>query len=223
MRDYRKYVQRRLEAMSLPVEERRAVVEEIAAHLEESFLAFRLHGVSESDAHARTLQLAGDWGTLCLGVVSAKREESMQNRVKQFWVPGLVTLLLSALFLMVLQRTAYQPRIYSWSQPGTIILYVPWVLCLPVTGALGAYLSRRVEGRGLATWLSSVFPAAAILTFFLALFPLAFLIDRQVSLQIKTVSLVANLVSWVLIPAVALLAGGATVTVVSGRARGDAW
>jgi hypothetical protein len=58
----------------------------------------------------------------------------MQNRLHQLWIPGFLTLILSTAFLMTLQKHGYQPRIVSWNGPDTILLYVPWLLSLPLFG-----------------------------------------------------------------------------------------
>lgn len=135
----------------------------------------------------------------------------MQKRLHQLWIPGFLTLALSMIFLMALQRLGFQPRIVG-SGPGTILFYVPWLLSLPVFGAVGARLSSRAGGSQGTVLLASIFPVLALTAAFLLMFPIGMFIERvfnhPVDFRIVATALLSDGIGWLLIPGAALLAGG---------------
>ena len=84
---------------------------------------------------------------------------------------------------------------------------MPWLFLLPLIGAVSGYLSRRAQGDGWRVYLAASLPALALGAIFLLLFPLAFVLDKQVRLQIKGTALVAMIVGWVVLPGIALCMG----------------
>jgi len=136
----------------------------------------------------------------------------MQKRLHQLWIPGFLTLTLSTIFLMTLQKYGFQPRIVSWSGPGTILFYVPWLLSLPVFGAVGACLSSRAGGSRGTVLLASVFPVVALTAAFLLMFPIGLVIERifnhPVDFSTVATALLRDGIGWILIPGAALLVGG---------------
>jgi hypothetical protein len=150
MRDWRRYVRENLGPLRLNGAEFEEVAQELAAHLEETYTRLRSSGLSEEQADLQTRAQAGNWKKLRSGVMSAKKEDSMANRVSQLWVPGIVTLLGSAVFFAVLEYMGVHPVVLG---PSAILLYVPWLLGLPVFGALGAFLARRAHGGRVAIHL----------------------------------------------------------------------
>src|SRR5947209_14961984 len=99
-------------------------------------------------------------------------------------VLGFLTLTLSTIFLMILQRLGFQPRSVSWSGPGTILFYGPWLLSLIVFGAVAACLSSRAGGSRATVLLASVFPVPALTAAFLSMFPIGFVIERVMGMQV---------------------------------------
>ena len=85
----------------------------------------------------------------------------MQKRAQQLWIPGLLTLILSMVFLATLQELGFHARMVSW-RDSDILFYVPWLVSLPFFGALGAYISSRAGGSRGTVLLASVFPALAL-------------------------------------------------------------
>jgi hypothetical protein len=221
MRDWQKLVQSKLAGLQLAPGEKAEVMEELAAHLEESCESFRAGGLAEPEAIRRTFAQVTDWRDLQRKIFAVKRRvHPMKKRVQQLWIPGFVTLTLSMLFLAVLQKLGFQPRIV-WSGPNGILLYVPWLLSLPFFGALGAYISSRSGGSLRIMLLASVFPVLALTTAFLLMFPIGMIIEwtigNGVDFSVVATSLLMNGIGWLLVPGAALLAGGLLVQLLFSR------
>jgi len=134
----------------------------------------------------------------------------MNNRIKHLWLPGLATLALSMVLLMVLMRSGIQPLVVTLRLPYLLLFYVPWLVALPVIGALGAYWSRRAGGGHQAGIAAGLFPAWAMAILFLTMWPLGWLIEsyvRQVPARVNLSALALYLLNWGLIPGAALLVG----------------
>ena len=144
----------------------------------------------------------------------------MKKRLHQLWIPGFLTLILSMLFLATLQKLGFQLRIIG-SGPNSIFFYVPWLLSLPFFGALATYLSSRAGGSRRTALLASVFPVLALTGAFLSMFPIGLLIEgiigRRVGFSIVATTLLRDGIGWLLVPGVALLAGGLLAHLLSGR------
>jgi len=213
MPDWERIVRRELAGLVLGPEERREVVAELATHLEESFEALRGQGLPEEPAAERTLAQVKDWRELKRGIESARsKEDLMTDRVKQWWLPGFVVLFLSMMLLMVNEFIGIKPLIVSAhgsqrSAPVAVI-YVPWLLLLVPIGALGAYLAGRAGGSQRAIFLSIIFPVLPHLAFFLVVFPVALILNDHVAHNVMISALCMGLAAWVLVPGIALLAGG---------------
>jgi hypothetical protein len=207
MRDWRGYVEERLGSLRIEQGEAEDVATELTEHLEECYSVLCGQGLPEKEAYAQTCAKAGNWDELRRKVNSAKREGTMTDRVKQIWVPSLVTLLASFAVMAVVIWAGIQPIISHPGEPRGVILYLPWLLVLPLIGAAGAYLSRRAEGNGWRVYLAGGFPALAIATIFLVTFPFAFFVDSHVVPGFKFSALAAMTVSWVILPGIALCIG----------------
>jgi len=145
----------------------------------------------------------------------------MTDRVKQFWLPGLVTLLLSVSLLAVIQIIGPKPLVvatHGWHMmtPNGVI-YVPWLLFLLPIGALGAYLADRAGASRRTTFLSIVFPVLPYLALFIIAFPVSLIVDDHVAHNIMYEALLMGLLAWVMLPGVALLAGGLPVQLLRSR------
>ena len=163
MRDWRKFVQARLAELALPPGTKTDVVDELAAHLEETYAELRKQGMTEDAAARRALSQVKDWHKLQRKIQNARmKENTVSNRVKQFWLPSLLTLLLSMVLLMLIQLFGPSP----WTSGSgnclrmtpVAIVYVSWLLTLPLIGAMGAYLSIRAGGSPRAVFSSIMFP-----------------------------------------------------------------
>lgn len=210
MPDWQELVRRRLRGLALDASEKEEVHAELAAHLEETYEALLRKGMTESEAVDRALSLAGDWHDLQRGICSARmRKDTMTNRVTQLWLPGLLTFVLSSGILALLQ--IFGPKPWILALRGVLplgVLYIPWVLLSPLVGALGAYLSWRAGGSQRAIISSSIFPVLPFLASILVVLPVSLIFDKLIAQNIAPMSLVMALLGWVLVPGVALLAGG---------------
>jgi hypothetical protein len=222
MPDWQKVVRQNLAGLRLDAAEKNEVHAELAAHLEETYESLRAEGLADPEAVRQTLAQVADWRDLQRKIFIAKRREHpMKKRVHQLWIPGFLSLTLSTVFLMTLQKNGFQPRIVSWSGPGTILFYVPWLLSLPFIGALGAYLSTRAGGSRGTVLLASVFPVLALTAAFLLMFPIGWIIERiigsQVDFSVVATALLMNGIGWLLVPGAALLAGGLPILLFLSR------
>lgn len=142
MPDWNAIVRDRLLRLDLPAKERQEVVTELAAHLEDLYEEQMRNGISEAKAGENVTSEIVRWRKLAKDIHSAKLKEGTMNaRTKQLWLPGLVSLATSMIFLMILIQISMQPR-YLGRSPLQMVL-LPWLALLPLCGAGGAYLSRR--------------------------------------------------------------------------------
>src|SRR5579859_4097151 len=212
MRDWGALVEQRLAGLVLEPGERAEVISEVAAHLEDLCEEMLRQGMTEEEAVRRALSQTGDWQDLQRKILTAKRgEQVMEKRIRQLWVPGFLTLILSMLFLTALQRFGLRPRIV-WSGSNSVLLYMPWLLSLPFFGALGAYVSSRAGGSRRTVLFVSVFPALALTGAFLLMFPIGLAIEgitgSQGDFSIVATTLLKDGIGWILVPGAALLVGG---------------
>ncbi len=207
MPDWRAYVRNHLAPLRRARAEEEDVASELADHLDEYYAALRAQGMPEEEAFARTCARVGNWNELRKEIAAANQEGTMRDRVQQIWVPGLVTLLSSYICLAFLQLAGARPLISHPGEPSAMVFYLPWLFFLPLIGAVGGYLSRRAQGAGWRVYGAGSFPSVALGAIFLLLFAFAFVVDRQVPLQIKGTALAAMTVTWVLLPGIALSMG----------------
>jgi len=223
MRDWEAVVERQLNGLTLEPAESAEVIAELAAHLAESCEEWRRQGMTEETAARRTLSQVEDWQKLRrLIQTSRKKENVMTNRVKQFWLPSLLTLFLSMGLLMLVQFFGPHPWIIArksaWSLIAPVaVVYLPWLFSLPFVGALGAYFSNRAGGSQRAMLSSIVFPVLPYLAFFLLALPVTAIFHDGLGHNIMFLALFVGLCAWVVAPAAALLTGGALVQVFLSR------
>ena len=212
MPDWHELVRQRLSSLALDAKEKDEVQVELAAHLEESYEVFCKEGLPEKEAVHRTFEKVADWRDLQRRIFIAKRNGyPMQKRVHQLWIPGFLTMALSIVFLVTLQKLGFNARMVSW-RDSDIFFFAPWLVSLPFLGALGAYISSRAGGSRGTALLASIFPALALTLTFLLMFPIDMIIEpiigRQVDFNIVAAVLLKDGIGWILVPGAALLAGG---------------
>src|SRR5437879_1564248 len=213
MPDWLALVRSQLDGLALEPHERAEVIEELAAHLDETFEGLRQRGFTEEHAAQRCLREVKDWQDLRRRIQTARSQENiMTNRVKQFWLPALLTLLLSMSLLMLIQVFGPNPwllaRKSGWSLIAPVaVIYIPWLLSLPLIGAIGAYRSNRAGGSQRAVFSSIAFPVLPYLVFFLVALPVIAILNDRVAHNIMFASLFIGLFACVLAPGAALLAG----------------
>jgi len=128
----------------------------------------------------------------------------MNTRVTRFWLPGLITLTLSSVLLAANQIFGPRPTVLHAAKLPLIILFIPWLLCLPVVGAIGAYLSRRAGATIGIMLVSSIMPVLPFAAAFLLVFPVALVLDDRV----RVTGLLTGWFVWIIVPAAALVVGG---------------
>ena len=209
MPDWQELVSKGLSSLKLSAAEREEVHAELAEHLGETYEALLREGVPEPDAIQHVFSLAGNWNDLQRKIFAARTgKDTMTNRVKQFWLPGLLTFTLSMVLLELVQKFFPQPFILHLDHPPVLLFYVPWLLTLPLAGALGAYLSKRAGGSRRMTLLSSVFPVLPLATIFLMAIPVGLVLSHTLSHGIVAAAFLTLGIAWVAVPGLILLVGG---------------
>jgi len=209
MPDWSKPVHDQLGRMVLGVGERSEIVEELAGHLEEIFDDLRRQGFSEEDATRGCLLEVEDWRGLGLRIEAARRKENpMNNRVRQFWLPGLLTFTLSMGLLALTQIFGPKPWVITFDHPPMAVVYTPWLLALPFVGGIGAFLSRRAGGSWRAVISSTTFPVLPFLAAMLIALPVSLIFDHVIAHNIAPMAIFIAFLGLVIAPGVALLTGG---------------
>jgi hypothetical protein len=213
MPDWSALVREQLAGLSLEPDERREVIAELGAHLEETFEELRRQGLAEDAAVTGTLLQVTNWQDLRRRIQTVRTEENIvTDRVRQWWLPGFVALFLSIMVLAVSQFYGPKPLIMSTHGSSmtapVAVIYAPWLLLLVPIGAMGAYLARRAGGSQGAMLLSILFPVLPHLAFFTVVFPVALVLDDHIAHNVMPSALFLGLAAWVLVPGAALLAGG---------------
>jgi len=209
MHDWREFVQSKLAELALPPGTKADVVDELAAHLEETYAELRKQGMTEDAAARSALSQVKDWHKLQRKIQNARiKEITMTNRVKQFWLPGLLTFTISMVLLELVQKFFPQPFILHLDHPPVLLFYVPWLLTLPLAGALGACLSKRAGGSRRMTLLSSAFPVLPLAAIFLMAIPVGLVLSHTLSHGIVAAAFLTLGIAWVAVPGLILLVGG---------------
>jgi succinate dehydrogenase hydrophobic anchor subunit len=222
MPDWEALVRQQLAGLSLEAGERCEVIAELACHLEETFEQLRGQGVPEWSARERAFSQVKDWQDLRRRIQTARRKDNvMTDRVKQVWLPGLLTLFLSMMMLMAIEFFGPQPLFVSasgWRMTAPVaVIYVPWLVSMLLIGAIGAYLAGRAGASPRVTLLSILFPILPYSIFFVIWIPVSLLLDDYVGHNTMRSALLMGLVAWVVLPGVALLAGGLPVRILKSR------
>jgi hypothetical protein len=223
MPDWRKLVGEHLATLAFDPEERDEVIEELAAHFDETFADLRKRGFTEEDATSRCLDEVRDWHSLCRNLqIARNKEDNMEPRVTRFWLPGLLGFALT----MILEAASYRfdshPLVLSLDR-GTPILrfHISWIVALFLVGAIAAYLSRRAGGTLRTALLSSIFPVVPFAAVYLIAIP-GLVIGHPIAYGIVAEKILYMALGWVLAPGAALLTGGLSVQrFLSGGSRSD--
>src|SRR6266403_1573234 len=220
MPDWQKLVRRRLSGLAVDFTEREEIHTELAAHLEESYESLRTKGLPEQAAMQQTLAQVADWQDLRrrIQVARTRKENIMNDRVRQLWLPGLLTFVLSMGLLELVQKFGPRPIFFDLDKGTPVLMfYTSWLLTLPLAGAIGAFLSKRAGGSSRMSAISSLFPVLPFGVVFLIAIPAGLLMGRNLSHHIVGSAFLTMMFGWVLVPGVALLAGGLLVQLLSRR------
>ncbi len=208
MHDWCSMVREKLAGVGLAPTQQQETVRELAAHLEDHYEEGRARGLSDSDACERALSEVADWRRLARHIHRAKQQEDdMNTRTKNLWFPGLVSGVATMGSLFILSRAGFQPRTFSVGSFGWLQLYIPWLLVLPMFGALGAYLSRRAEGQRLTRLAAALFPAIVMLEVLCLALAVSAIFDHQLHSPTFPNRIAMVIFNWVVLPCVPLLLG----------------
>ena len=203
MPDWSALVRAHLKLTSLSEETEREIIAELAAHLNDLQREYRAQGLGDSQAAERALSEVTDWRAFAQSIQRAKcAEEPMNSRTKQLWLPGLINLTTAMLVLLFEVHQNLNPWIYT-THSLFVPVYLPWLVSLPLCGALSAYLCRRAGGDLMARLTTAAFPAVA----YLACFALVFLITLFGTHTAPLTAFAVVVCGWVVVPAAASLLG----------------
>jgi hypothetical protein len=137
----------------------------------------------------------------------------MSPRVRTVLIPGLAAVVVAEVSLYLIQRLGVRPitLLLDWHHP--LQFYIPWLLGLPLVGALAALWSRRQGGTPRQVLMAATMPALGELAFMvLILTPPDVLgdvvIGRHHSIWHSLCGTGSFTISRVMVPAVALSIGG---------------
>ncbi len=149
--DWIAYVRQKLGSTGLAPECEQEIVAELAGHLEDRYAA-------TGDAENAEC----DWAALARKIRSLKGDY-MHARLRNFWIPGLITGVISTIALRLVQAAGYRPIVgFTQHHHIEIVIYIPWLLMLPLAGAVGAYWSRQAGGDTRTRLLVAIFPCLAL-------------------------------------------------------------
>lgn len=162
--DFKLLVRERIGKLQLDSAQQEEIIAELAGHLEEVYEHWSTKGLCKSDALRRSLKEEEiNWRQLSRNIQSAKREVYMNNRTRQFWLPALASLGISEGVLLAVSFTVANNS--HLLMMGPKLIYLPWMACMPLAGAAGAYLSRRAGSKRKTLLAASLFPAMMALCF----------------------------------------------------------
>ena len=205
--DWTQLVRERLGALGIDAEREEEVVAELAGHFEDAYEGCLERCATPASAFACAFGEVSNWSRLSREIRRATGEDPMNERTKNLWLPGMVMLFFSSVLLMYV--THYGPLpVFVWIDPRVpLLLYVPWLVTLPLFGALGAYWSRRAGGRARTRILAGVFPVLMLAAVFFVVLPIAIIFEGHGWRILQLKAFVAFTLGWVLIPGAALLLG----------------
>ncbi len=130
----------------------------------------------------------------------------MNPRTRSLWLPAMANLIVAPGLLMILQKLAVQPRVL-WIGDMAMVLYLPWLVTLPIFGAFGAFLAKRAQARIMNRLIAGLSPALAVLGAFALVLPVGLVVDHARLSDFPFTYFGLTIFNWVLLPALALLIG----------------
>jgi hypothetical protein len=204
MPDWKELVRERIGKLRLASKLRNEIVDELAAHLEDSYEEMLAAGFNESEALGKIWSDNSGWPQVVNKIERAKCQEGiMNNRTKQLWFPAFICLATSMVLMMALQLIGSK-LLMPWKHATFAWLpYALWIVTLPAIGAITVLLSRRAGSTPGTRILVALFPP--IVVTLLCSFLLVVLTVR--GLPVYLLGLPFVLLRMVVVPGVALLAG----------------
>ena len=147
MPDWDRMLRYRLRDLRLASAEQEEVIAELVGHLEDAYESFLKQGIGAEEAANRAWSEFSNAHELARKIQLAKQGgENMSNRVRQFWLPALLTSLIGTGLLAFMQQWGLRPLVLRIPMESPATFYFPWLLTLPFLGFLGAAWSRREGG-----------------------------------------------------------------------------
>lgn len=141
---------------------------------------------------------------LCAVVSEANR---LSQRTSSLWLPAIVNLTLTTAVLFTLDRLNLNAPGIATAGHIAKAFRIPWLLPLPVLGAVGAQLARRAQASGAERLIAGLAPSLVWLAA-LAVVALIFACDRRDFAGGSSLnSLALSALGLVILPALALLLG----------------
>jgi hypothetical protein len=165
VREWESAVNERMGGLKLCAETRNDVVRELASHFEEIYEDARERGAGEQQAREQALGSVRDWRRLARDVQHEKENfMTMTPFRRRVVMPGLVAFVFATIPLFVtnlmgLLKLESIFRLYKMDYGLHMAFNVPWLVALPVAGAVGAWMSWRNGGNGTQRLTAGIFPA----------------------------------------------------------------
>ena len=214
MPDWKQIVRKNLRVVGVCSPE---FTEELAAHLEDSYEAFRREGLPAEVAFQHTIGQIEGRSRVWL-VMRFLQEELMTGFIPKVALPGLLTSAAARLLYWALALDHLRPKVI-WLLGGQLPLW--WWCLLPICGALGALLSRRNRGSRLQRIAASLLPSWVMGTFILLMFAVGFTLSGLVNhfwwVRLESLGLVPP--GFVLIPAAFSMLGAGIAEVSTKKFR----
>jgi hypothetical protein len=212
MPDWQEIIRRKLIGLPLSRRERENLTSELATHLDDLYAELLASGIAEPEASAICLEQLHDLQQIAAAARQSQIwEDFMNQRSRTLWLPGLVTLTMASVSLMVMQLLAFsRPRVL-WVDAGAVAIGFIWLASLLPCGALGAYLSRRAGGSRWNSIVASLFPSLIMLGLFCTVLPIAIVVERNFYILHHPRYFGLALLVWIIVPGIALLLGALPV------------
>lgn len=212
MADWQKTIRERLAEFALSPRQRDNLISELANHLEDYYAELLACGVTEAEASAKCLEQLRNVQQIAIAAQRSQTlEGAMNQRSRTIWLPGLVTLTLASVLLMVMQLFAFSRTRQYWVDGVNVDVTISWLLSLVPCGALGAYMSCRAGGTRWNSLLASLFPSLTMLGVFCVVLPVAIFIERNTYVIHHLGPFCLAMLAWTIVPGVPSLLGALPV------------
>ena len=211
MRDWHIETSRILARAKFSAAEREEISLELDGYLDDSCSDARTRGLDERSAIEQGITELNQDPRLGAKLRRARKENTMNDRTKAFWLPGLLSLVGSIVFFAIFDAAGLHPyRAGDFSSSVNhfrVTIFLPWLCVLPFLGAASAYFSRRAgSGRTLRV-VAALLPVLGFLTGFVVAIPLVFAVNGMLGINATLPAIAAGVLSMVVIPGVGLLLG----------------
>jgi hypothetical protein len=205
--------------MRLDADQQEEIIAELAGHLEDVYENFLEQGICAEKAEEQAWREVSRGRKLARKIRRAKQGgENMSNRVKQFWLPALMTSLIGTGVLAVMQQWGLRPMVLRVPMESPATFYFPWLLTLPFLGFLGAFWSRR-EGGAISTRIAAgTFLSLIYFTVPWLFVPIAIVFDHETPHMVPFAWFLLN---WAAVPCIALLIGVLPATFSAQKSRAE--